>query len=126
MTMTEREQLIRDLLGRTVLVKIDRPIGYNHKGLTYPVNYGYIPGIIAGDGEEQDAYVLGVDVPVSEFEGRVIGAVRRKNDCEDKLIVAPESIPFTAEEIEEAVRFQERFFDYTIEVLPPEELPETF
>jgi inorganic pyrophosphatase len=117
MTMNKREKLIAEMLGRTVCVKIDRPIGYHHKGLIYPVNYGYIPGIPAGDGEEQDAYILGVNKPLTEFEGRVIGAVRRKNDCEDKLIVAPEGITFSTGEIAETVHFQEQFFDTELVLL---------
>lgn len=117
--MVRREQLIRSLMGKTVHVQVDRPIGYNHNGLIYPVNYGFIPGIIAGDGEEQDAYILGVNTPLTEFDGRVVGAVRRKNDCEDKLVVAPEGMIFHQAQIAEAVRFQEQYFDHTIEVFCP-------
>ncbi len=117
--MNARDQLIQELMGTMVQVHIDRPIGYDHKGLIYPVNYGYISGVFAGDGEEQDAYVLGVTEPLEEFYGRVVGAVRRKNDCEDKLIVAPEGISFTAEEISEAVQFQEQYFIHTVESLCP-------
>ena len=117
--MRQRDQLIQNMLGKTVHITVDRPIGFNHKGLIYPVNYGFIPGLIAGDGEEQDAYILGVDTPLTEFDGRVIGAVRRKNDCEDKLVVAPEGIFFTVGEIADAVRFQEQFFDHTVEVFYP-------
>lgn len=115
--MKEREQLIRNLLGKTVHICVDRPIGYNHDGLIYPVNYGFIPGIIAGDGEEQDAYILGVDAPLKEFDGRVIGAIRRKDDCEDKLIVAPEGVLFHQGQIAGAVWFQERYFDTTVDSL---------
>ena len=108
--MSEREKLIQDMLGQMVHVVVDRPIGYDHKGLIYPVNYGYLPGVTAGDGEDQDAYILGVDRPLREFDGQVIGAVRRKNDCEDKLIVAPEGIVFHQAQIAEAVQFQEQYF----------------
>ena len=109
--MNDRSQLIIDLLGKTVHVVIDRPIGYHHGDIIYPVNYGYIPGLIAGDGEEQDAYILGVDSPLSSFDGQVVGAIRRKNDAEDKLIVAPEGMVFHQGQIAEAVRFQEQYFD---------------
>ena len=109
--MNTRDQMIHELLGTTVHVEVDRPIGYCHKGLIYPVNYGYIPGLIAGDGEEQDAYILGVDSPLSSFDGQVVGAIRRKNDAEDKLIVAPEGMVFHQGQIAEAVRFQEQYFD---------------
>lgn len=108
---------IETLLGRQVHVVVDRPIGYQHKGMVYPINYGYIPGLMAGDGEEQDAYILGISEPVSDFEGRVIGIIRRKNDTEDKLVVAPEGIVLHQAQIAEAVHFQEQYFDYTIDCL---------
>lgn len=109
--MDTREQLIQELLGTTVHVEVDRPIGYRHGDILYPVNYGYIPGLMAGDGEEQDAYILGVSEPVAVFDGRVVGAIRRKNDREDKLIVAPEGMLFHQGQIAEAVHFQEQYFD---------------
>ena len=111
------EEIIGHFLGKSVHVVVDRPIGYRHGGLVYPVNYGYIPGITAGDGEEQDAYILGVSQPLSEFDGRVVGAIRRKNDVEDKLIVAPEGMVFHQGQIAEAVHFQEQYFDYTVDCL---------
>ena len=113
----KREEIVGHFLGKSVHVVVDRPIGYRHGGLVYPVNYGYIPGITAGDGEEQDAYILGVSQPLSEFDGRVVGAIRRKNDVEDKLIVAPEGTVFHQGQIAEAVHFQERYFDYTVDSL---------
>ena len=115
--MDTREQIIHRLLGTHVHVKVDRPMGYLHGDILYPVNYGYIPGVIAGDGEEQDAYILGVSEPVSSFDGRVIAAIRRKNDCEDKLVVAPVGMLLHQGQIAEAVRFQEQYFDSTIDSL---------
>lgn len=98
-------------------VEIDRPIGYVHGDIIYPINYGYIPGVMAADGEEQDAYILGVSEPLSSFDGQVVGAIRRKNDVEDKLIVAPEGMRFHQGQIAEAVHFQEQYFDYTVDSL---------
>lgn len=112
--MDKRDRFIREMLGKTVRVTVDRPMGYDHKGLLYPVNYGYIPGLMAGDGEEQDAYILGIHEPVSSFEGQVVGAIRRKNDVEDKLIVAPAGMVFHQGQIAEATRFQEQYFDTCI------------
>lgn len=109
--MTQREKIIADLLGKPVSVVVDRPIGYRHGDILYPVNYGFIPGIQAGDGEEQDAYILGVSEPISAFEGRVIGAICRRDDCEDKLVVAPEGILPHQGQIAEVVHFQEQYFD---------------
>ena len=119
LTPEQREKLIREYLGKTVEVIIDRPIGYVHhvKGITlhYTVNYGYLPGITGGDGEEQDVYVLGVTEPLERFTGRVIGAVHRSDDSEDKLVAAPEGMEFRSGEIEEAVRFVEKYFASSVE-----------
>lgn len=115
----EREALIREYLGKTVTVTIDRPIGFHHvtKGihLHYTVNYGFLPGVTGGDGEEQDVYVLGAAEPLEAFTGRIIGAVRRKDDNEDKLVAAPPGMAFTAEEIAAEIHFVEKYFDGTIE-----------
>ena len=103
-----------DIIGRHVDCKIDRPLGSVHPRvpkLIYPVNYGYIEGIIAGDGAEQDIYLLGVDEPVREYSGQVIAVYHRLNDNEDKWIVVPEGLNFTGEEILKMIDFQEKFFD---------------
>ena len=116
--MDARKKIIQNLMGQLVRVEVDRPIGYIHGSIVYPINYGYIPGILAGDNEAQDAYILGVTEPVSSFEGRVVGAVCRRNDCEDKLIVAPDGLQFHQAQIAEAVHFQEQYFDsYVISLL---------
>lgn len=120
----EREELIRSYLGKQVEVLIDRPIGYVHyvKGITlhYTVNYGYLPGVMGGDGEDQDVYVLGVREPLERFSGRIIGAIRRRDDFEDKLVAAPEGVLLTRAEIAEAVHFVEKYFDSTVQCLQEE------
>ena len=101
------------MIGSIVKVIIDRPLGSyhpSHKDIFYSVNYGYIPGIYASDGEEQDAYILGVHEPVSEFVGKVIAVIHRLNDVEDKWVVAPENASFTKEEIISQTAFQEQYF----------------
>ena len=80
----------------------------------YPVNYGYVEGIIAPDGEEQDAYILGVNEPVDKFTGKIIAIVHRKNDIEVKWIVVPEKVIFSKEEIKQQIHFQEQYFDSEI------------
>lgn len=115
--MDARAKIRRELLGKTVHVEVDRPIGYVHGDIVYPINYGYIPGVIAGDGEEQDAYILGVNQPLRSFDGQVIGVICRKNDVEDKLIVAPEGSILHQAQIAEAVHFQEQYFHSTIDSL---------
>ncbi|MCR5040593.1 MAG: GrpB family protein [Clostridia bacterium] len=116
---TLRKALVWSYLGRRIHIKIDRPVGYVHKKegytLVYPINYGFIPGVYGGDGEELDVYLLGADSPVTEADCRVVGVVHRINDVEDKLIAAPEGMSFSAQEMEEAVRFQERWYDSFVE-----------
>lgn len=115
----KRESLIRQYLGKCVTVAIERPIGFHHvtKGvhLHYTVNYGFLPGVIGGDGEEQDVYVLGVSEPLEVFEGRIIGVVRRSDDNEDKFVAAPDGMLFTAARIAEEIHFVEQYFDSSIE-----------
>lgn len=105
------------MIGEKVKVIIDRPLGTyhpKHKDIFYTVNYGYVEGVIASNGEEQDAYVLGVDKPLKEFEGVILAIVHRINDVEDKWIVVPEGIIFSQEEIIKQVEFQEKFFNFEI------------
>ena len=105
------------MIGKVVKVVVDRPLGTHHpkhNNLIYSVNYGYVPEIFAPDGEEQDAYILGVNEPVTEFLGKVIAIIHRLNDIEDKLVVAPEGRFFTKEEIANSVAFQEKFFNIEI------------
>ena len=102
-----------EILGKIVTVTVDRPLGSCHPRypeLIYPINYGYVAGVMGGDGEAQDAYVLGVDMPLETFEGRVIAVIHRLDDEEDKWVVAPKGHFCTAEDIEKAVAFQEKFF----------------
>lgn len=104
---------------KRVTMIIDRPLGTSHPqhtDLIYPVNYGYIPGVMAADGEEQDAYLLGVEEPVTMFTGWVIAIVHRKNDVEDKWVVVPDGVYLTKVEIQKAVIFQEQYFDYEIQM----------
>ncbi len=101
------------MIGEIVTVTVDRPLGSYHpeyRDMYYPVNYGYIEGIMAPDGEEQDAYILGVDTPVKQFTGRIIAVVRRQDDAEEKWVVCPEGITFTKEEIMNQIRFQEQYY----------------
>lgn len=119
-TYALRKALVKSYLGKTVTIDIDRPIGAvhpKHADVIYPINYGYVPGVFGGDGEELDVYVLGENKPLKTFTGRVIGIVHRKNDVEDKLVAAPEGMQKYQNEIAEAVAFQERFYDSYVEGL---------
>ena len=105
------------IIGTTVTVTVDRPLGSYHpeyKDMYYPINYGYIEGVMAPDGEEQDAYILGVNEPVGKFSGKIIAIVYRKDDIEEKWVVVPEGVTFSKEEIRRQIHFQEQYFDSEI------------
>ena len=109
--------LAEQYLGKEVSIVIDRPLGSKHPrhGFVYEVNYGYVPGTQSADGEELDAYYLGVSRPLRTAKGRCIAIIHRLNDDDDKLVVVPKSrIDLTDSEITKAVNFQEQWFDSEI------------
>ena len=106
----------KDFLGKKVKVVMDRPMGSKHPkwNFIYPINYGYVPNTISGDGEELDAYIVGIFEPVEEYEGKCIAVIHRLDDDDDKLVIAPEEKIYTKQQIEALVEFQERFFEHEI------------
>ena len=107
---------ILEYLNREIKVEIDRKMGSKHPehGFIYPVNYGFVPNTISGDGEELDCYVLGVFEPIEEFTGTCIAAIHRTNDNDDKLIIVPKNKNYSDDQIEALTEFQERFFEHEI------------
>ena len=103
-------------LGKTIKIVIDREFGCKHPnhGFTYPVNYGYVPNTISGDGEELDAYLLGVFEPVKEYAGKCIAIIHRTNDNDDKLVIVPKDKYYSDDAINALTEFQERFFEHII------------
>lgn len=106
----------RYFIGKMVDVQIDRPLGSRHPehDFTYPVNYGFIQGVNGRDGEDLDAYVLGVEVPVKRYAGKCIAVIQRQNDADDKLVVVPDGEQRTDEQIRSLTKFQEQYFLSTI------------
>jgi len=106
----------KEYLGQTLSIHIDRPLGSRHPqhGFFYPLNYGFLPGVMAPDGEELDAYVLGIFEPLEQFEGKCIAVIHRLDDDDDKLVLAPEGVNYSDEQIRALTEFQERFFKVEI------------
>ena len=103
-------------IGKIIDIKIERPFGSKHPkdGFIYPVNYGFIPNTISGDGEELDCYLLGVFEPVEYYKGKCIAIIHRTNDNDDKLIIVPNGKNYSDDAINALVEFQERYFEHTI------------
>ena len=105
-----------EYIGKAIKIIIDREFGSKHPkhGFIYPVNYGYIPGTVSGDGEELDAYVLGEHKPLDEFTGKVIAIIHRTSDNDDKLVVMKDGRNYTDEQIRALTEFQEQYFESII------------
>lgn len=99
-------------LNKEVQVTIDRAKDSKHPkhGFVYELNYGFVPDTKAPDGEEVDAYVIGINEPITEFKGICIAVIHRLNDDDDKLVVVPPDLALTDEEIRTKTHFQEQFF----------------
>ena len=106
----------KEYLGKELNIVIDRELGSKHPeyGFIYPVNYGYVPDTISGDGEELDCYLLGVFEPVKTFKGKCIAVVHRINDDDDKLIIVAENKEYSDDAINALIEFQERYFEHII------------
>lgn len=107
-------EMCKQYLGKKVQLIIDQPYGTSYKNALYTENYGYIPGTTAPDGEGLDAYFVGPKEPLKSAEGVVIAIIHRLEDDDDKLIVVPEGVLMTDEEIEAAVNFREKLFAHEI------------
>jgi inorganic pyrophosphatase len=107
---------VSHFLDSAATITIDRPLGSKHPkwGFVYPVNYGYVPNTKSGDGEEIDAYALGINEPLKEFTGKCIAVIHRLNDDDDKLVMAPDGMDLADAEIRAATDFQEKFFKSVI------------
>lgn len=102
-----------EYIGKIVDIEIDRPLGSRHpkyKDFIYPINYGFVPNTVSGDGMEIDCYVIDLDKPVKRLVGRCIAIINRLNDKENKLVVTEKDLEYSDEEILEKVNFQEKFF----------------
>ena len=103
----------KHLIGKRVEVIVDRPKGEthpDHPDLVYKVNYGFIPRTKAPDGEEVDAYILGVKEQLIKFKGTCVAIIHRLDDDDDKLIVVRTGTNVTDEEIIALTNFQEKNF----------------
>ena len=119
MTYREKRRILRSFIGKTVTIRVDRPYGSvrgKSRRAVYPINCGRVeaPGF---NGGELGAYLLGVEAPVREFTGLVIGVVIHKNDNKDKIVVAPQKCVMNQAEIAEKIYFKEKYYSFEIDAL---------
>ena len=109
----EMEYLLgRELIGKTVHVIVDHPLGSMHPTLAvyYPVNAGYA---ILNE-ETADSYVIGPNEPLDAFTGTVCGIIYRRNSDRIRLIVCRTGEIPDKEKIIQAVGFEEQYFETRI------------
>lgn len=87
---------------------IDSAIGYQDRyGNNYPINYGYIPNLIGGDGKWQDVYIISENVsdPLEVFEGELVAIIHRADYVEAKWILTTAGEIVTYDQIKQATHF---------------------
>ena len=107
------------MLGKYCRVSVSRPIGTvdTAHGFCYPVNFGYATGKRVQLPEHTGAYILGINHPVREFEGRIIAVLNNNQTGEKTLVVSPKSKRFIVHEIENKLSFLNEYFDYSLNCL---------
>lgn len=107
------------MLGKYVRITVTNPIHSQNRqyGFEYLLNYGVVEGGKHFDNSILGAYIMGINHPIRNFDGRVIALIHRKNPEATLLVVAPKSMEFIDNQIQEAVSFAESRNDYTLECL---------
>ncbi|MCI7334776.1 MAG: NUDIX domain-containing protein [Oscillospiraceae bacterium] len=107
------------MLGKFVRVRVTSPMhSYNKRfGFKYRLNYGIVEGGKTQKNSVISAYIMGINHPVRNFDGRVIAIVRRNGGKGVVLVVAPKSTRFIVNDIRRAIDFAEGRNGYTLECL---------
>lgn len=107
------------MLGKFVRVKVVAPMHTVNRrfGYEYKLNYGVIDWRGRMRPGARGAYIMGVDHPVKNFDGRVIAVIRRYSGRGVVWVVAPKSTRFIVNDIKQAVSFAEKSGTYDIECL---------
>lgn len=109
--------LQKEWLGKTVTVITDRPYGSFHPHLPdvlYPVNFGYVKELAEGEGEFQDAYIIGPTEPVESFTGILSGILYRRDDDVSRWLVTRAGENISHAQIISLIGFEEQYYDSRI------------
>lgn len=105
------------MLGKFVKVRVTSPMNTFNKrfGYRYKLNYGIIENIKPQKNIVYGAYIMGINHPVRNFDGRVIAVIRRFSGKGQVWVVAPKSTRFIVHDIKSAIDFAEGRNNYSIE-----------
>ena len=91
---------------------------YNKRfGFRYKLNYGIVEGGKTQKNSVISAYIMGINHPVRNFDGRVIAIVRRNGGKGVVLVVAPKSTRYIINDVRRAIDFAEGRNGFTLECL---------
>lgn len=107
------------MLGKFVRVRVTSPMhSYNKRfGFKYKLNYGIVEGGKTQKNSVISAYIMGINHPVRNFDGRVVAIVRRNGGKGVVLVVAPKSTRFIINDIRRAIDFAEGRNGFSLECL---------
>ena len=107
------------MLGKYCRVSVSRPMGTADTayGFIYPVNFGYATGKKVKLPEHTGAFIVGINHPVKEFDGRIIAILTNLKTQEKTLIVSPKSKRFIVHELEAQFAFLRQYFDFSLQCL---------
>ena len=112
----------KHMLGSYVKVSVTHPAGSvnSNTGVFYKLNYGITEAPSsnsANNGKILNAFIMGINHPVKEFEGRVIAVIHVNETGESILVVSPKSKHFIINEIRASLDFIYKRSEYTLDCL---------
>ncbi len=105
------------MLGKYVRVNVTNAVNTQNEefGYVYELNFGKVENHFHA-GNTQYAYIMGIDHPVRNFDGRVVAIITRKTG-EKIWVVAPKSTRFIVNDIKPSIEFAEGTKGYSLECL---------
>lgn len=107
------------MLGRFVKVRVTRPIGFfdGNSKTQYRLNYGTVESGLEPHSPVKGAFIMGINHPVRNFDGRVIATVKIPKTKGVIIVVSPKSKRFIVNDVRDALAFMYKKGSYSIDCL---------
>ena len=107
------------MLGRFVKVRVTRPIGFfdGSSKTQYRLNYGTVESGLEPHSPVKGAFIMGINHPVRNFDGRVIATVKIPKTKGVIIVVSPKSKRFIVNDVRDALAFMYKKGSYSIDCL---------
>ena len=105
------------MLGRFVKVRVTRPIGFfdGNSKTQYRLNYGTVESGLEPHSPVKGAFIMGINHPVRNFDGRVIATVKIPKTKGVIIVVSPKSKRFIVNDVRDALAFMYKKGSYSID-----------